>query len=105
MLPKDNKKLSCLTIYQGAFWDEGDNAQELQADLIANPTFEINGQPLGNPEISMLAMYPRDEYGNITEKFGANLDFCYLLDFPAGYIPLHLRTVIYTAKFIVTHGR
>lgn len=88
--PKNDGRVFCLTVYQGAFWEEGDNPQDLQSHLTDNAIFTINDQTIPNPSISISAMFPKDENGNITEKFGGNMDFCYLLGFLAG---------IYTATF------
>lgn len=79
----------CLIAYQGALWKEGDNPNTLQEHIISNANLRIDNQTLRSTTITAFAMFPRDELGNMTEKFGSNLEFCYEFNLDPG---LHMAT-------------
>lgn len=87
---ESEKSLLCFSVWQGAFWSKGDDSDLLQSHLITDSTLTINDRLIVGMGISIPAVFPRDENGNITEDFGGNIEFCYESFLPEG---------VYTAAF------
>jgi hypothetical protein len=74
----------CLMLHQGGLWKQGDNPQKLQEHILWNSRLRIDNQARVPASISTLAMFPHDEQGNITNKFGEDLIYCYILELNPG---------------------